>query len=83
MTNLCCSNRNRSEILTDKETGLEGHLDSMADQSSADSCVGQDAMVIPHHLQDVDGTQHTLSQNTSVGVASSDEIEEFEDDSSW
>ena len=55
----------------------------MANQSSADSCVGQDAMVMPHHLQDVDGTQHTLSQNTSVGVAGSDEIEEFEDDSSW
>ena len=40
-------------------------------------------MATPHQLQDMDGTQHTLSQNTNVGVASSDEIEEFEDDDSW
>ena len=33
---------------------------------------------------DMDNMQHTLSQNTSVGVDSSDdEIEQFEDDDSW
>ena len=33
---------------------------------------------------DMDNIQHTLSQSTSVGVASSDdEIEQFEDDDSW
>jgi len=33
---------------------------------------------------DMDNIQHTLSQNTSVGVGNSDdEIEQFEDDDSW
>lgn len=43
-------------------------------------------MATPHQQQpqDIDNMhEHTLSQNTSVGAISSDEIEEFEDDNSW
>ena len=87
-------NRNRPEILTDKETGLDNDTqdhhprDSQADQHStaSDGYGGQDTMVTPHEQQPQDTTdsaQLTLSQNTSVGVVSSDEIEEFEDDDSW
>ena len=48
-----------------------------------DSYGGQGIMVTLHQQQQQDTQHHTLSQSTSVGAISSDEIEEFEDDSSW
>ena len=78
--------------MTDKDTGLDSdtqHDHPPCDNQPStisDGYGGQDTMVTAHQqqTQDVDGTQHfTLSQNTSVGAASSDEIEDFEDDDSW
>jgi len=86
------SNRNRPELLSDKDTGLDSdaqyHCGSPADRPSTSngSCREQNTIATPHQQQpqDIDNTQeHTLSQNTSVGAVSSDEIEEFEDDNSW
>ena len=91
----CYIYRNRPELLTDKETGLENetqpdnHPSSMTDQSSTvrDGYGAQDTMVTPHQQQPQDimdtAQSLTLSQNTSVGMVSSDEIEEFEDDDLW
>ena len=91
----CYSIRNRSEILSDKDTGLDSEThyhnhNSLTDQPSTitDSCFGeQDTMVTSQQQQQAEDTdniqQHTLSQNTSVGATSSDEIEEFEDDNIW
>jgi len=74
----CCHNRSRPELLSDKDcTGLDNdysHVMGTGSQSDQHTTI----------LDDMDNIQHTLSQNTSVGVGSSDdEIELFEDDDSW
>ena len=82
--------RNRPELLTDKETGLDNDAhdhrhDYQTGQPSVltDSYGGQGTMLTLHQQQQQDTQHHTLSQRTSMGAISSDEIEEFEDDSSW
>jgi len=81
------SNRNRPELLSDKDTGLDSdaqyHCGSPADRPTSNgSCREQNTIATPHQQQPQD-IDNTLSQNTSVGAVSSDEIEEFEDDNSW